>query len=44
MEEGNRHEHVWSIVLAGGEGVRMKEFVKRRLSCEKRTAKERETI
>jgi mannose-1-phosphate guanylyltransferase len=30
-ERGN----VWAIVLAGGEGLRMKEFIKRRLGCEK---------
>ena len=35
MEQGNRHEQLWSIVLAGGDGLRMKEFIKCRLSYEK---------
>ncbi|BFU94413.1 MAG: hypothetical protein NTNFB02_11350 [Nitrospira sp.] len=35
MEQGNRHGNLWSIVLAGGDGLRMKEFIKRRLGYEK---------
>ena len=35
MEEGNRHENLCSIVLAGGDGMRMKEFIRHRLGYEK---------
>jgi hypothetical protein len=28
MEEGNSHGHLWSIVLAGGDGVRTKAFIR----------------
>jgi mannose-1-phosphate guanylyltransferase len=35
MHRVNGRGNVWSIVLAGGEGLRMKEFIKRRLGCEK---------
>jgi len=29
MEQGNRHENLWSIVLAGGDGERTKQFIHR---------------
>jgi mannose-1-phosphate guanylyltransferase len=35
MEQGNRHKHLWSIVLAGGDGIRTKEFIRRWLGYEK---------
>lgn len=35
MEEGNRHEHLWSIVLAGGDGVRTKDFIRGWLGYDK---------
>ena len=35
MERGHRHENLWSIVLAGGDGTRMKEFIRHRLGYEK---------
>ncbi|HET8721522.1 MAG TPA: sugar phosphate nucleotidyltransferase, partial [Nitrospira sp.] len=35
MDWGSGSGNVWSIVLAGGDGLRMKEFIKRRLGCDK---------
>ena len=35
MEKVNRHENLWSIVLAGGDGVRTKEFIRRWLGYDK---------
>lgn len=35
MHRINGRGNVWSIVLAGGDGLRMKEFIKRRLGWEK---------
>jgi mannose-1-phosphate guanylyltransferase len=35
MEQGNRHNNLWSIVLAGGDGIRTKEFIRRWLGYEK---------
>jgi mannose-1-phosphate guanylyltransferase len=35
MERGHRHENLWSIVLAGGDGTRMKEFIRHRLGYDK---------
>jgi mannose-1-phosphate guanylyltransferase len=35
MNWGSGRGNVWSIVLAGGDGLRMKEFIKGRLGCEK---------
>ena len=35
MHRVNGRGNVWTIVLAGGDGLRMKEFIKRRLGCEK---------
>jgi mannose-1-phosphate guanylyltransferase len=35
MKNGDERGNVWSIVLAGGDGVRTKEFIRRRLGHEK---------
>lgn len=35
MEQGNRHENLWSIVLAGGDGERTKEFIRSWLGYER---------
>ena len=35
MKNGNVRGNLWSIVLAGGDGVRTKEFIRRRLGYEK---------
>ena len=35
MKNGNAQGNLWSIVLAGGDGVRTKEFIQRRLGYEK---------
>lgn len=34
MEQRNRPERLWSIVLAGGDGLRMKGFIRHRLGHE----------
>jgi mannose-1-phosphate guanylyltransferase len=35
MEQGKRHDNLWSVVLAGGDGVRTKEFIRRWLGHDK---------
>ncbi|HLZ35501.1 MAG TPA: hypothetical protein VKP13_15950, partial [Nitrospira sp.] len=35
MERGDGGGNLWSIVLAGGDGVRTKEFIRRWFGCEK---------
>src|SRR5690349_18734994 len=35
MKQGNTHNNLWSIVLAGGDGIRTKEFIRRWLGYEK---------
>jgi mannose-1-phosphate guanylyltransferase len=35
MKDGDEREKVWAIVLAGGDGVRTKEFIRQRLGHEK---------
>jgi len=35
MKDGHERGNLWSIVLAGGDGVRTKEFIRRRLGYEK---------
>ena len=35
MKDGHERGNVWSIVLAGGDGVRTNEFIRRRFGYEK---------